>query len=1155
MNNQNKSLVVLTRKTRSLLSPSLCLRFPVSALFISVLLLSSIVIIPGRMAIGIAQQPETASQQATRAAAQRLLDEGFKLYKQGTAESLRQAIEKLKQALPLLRQVGDKKGEAITLFSIGRIYDDLGEKQQALNYLNQALPLWRQLRDKAWEATTLTGIGLVYEPLGKKQQALNYYNQSLTLWRQLPDKREEATILGNIGKVYKDLGDKQQALNYYNQSLTLWRQLRDKAWEATVLNNIGSVYNDLGDNQQALNYYNQSLTLTRQVGDKKQEAITLNNIGAVYDNLGDKQQALNYYNQALPLRRLVGDKAGEATTLGNIGKVYDNLGEKQKALNYYNQSLTLWREVGDKKGEAGVLNNISALYSDLSENKQALNYLNQALTLWRQVSDKAGEASTLNIIGKVYNDLGEKQKALNYLNQALPLMQQVSDKAGEASTLNNIGYIYDSLGEKQQALNYFNQSLLLSKQVGNKAQEAATLNNIGAVYWSSGEKQQALNYYNQSLTLWREVGNKAGEASTLSNIGAVYNDLGDKQQALNYHNQSLPLTRQVGDKVQEATTLNNIGAVYDNLGEKQKALNYYNQSLPLSRQVEDKTGEANTLSNIAKVERDTGNLQASLTQIEAAIKIIEDLRTKVVDQKLRTSYFASQQAIYKFYIDLLMQLHKKDPSKGYNAQALHISERARARSLLELLTEANVDIRQGVDPKLVEQERSLQQQLNAAEFQRVKLVQGQYTNKQLDNIKKQIESFDSQLDDVQAQIRVKSPEYATLTQGNKFDKLVLTVPQIQQQVLDDNTLLLEYSLGEKRSFLWLVSKTSISSYELPKGADIEAVAKAFNKELLDKKDSAGIPEVGMKLSQMILAPVASQLKQKRLLIVGDGALQTIPFTVLPIPQGNQNSAVNSKGNSPTPLLVQNEILTLPSASSIAVLRNKFKGRPLAPKTIAVFADPVFSSEPRNDESRGSGLDNQIDECLNLGSLKYTEKEAEDILYFEPNPTKKFSALRFDASVNTVVKSDLSQYQIVHFATHGCVSEKNPQLTKLVLSRFDKKGDNIDGSLNLNKIYNLNLPVELVTLSACKTGLGQNVQGEGLVGLTRGFMYAGAKRVVVSLWSVNDSSTATLMKNFYEKMLKGKQNPVAAMREAQKEMWKSGKAPYYWAAFTVQGEWQ
>ncbi|MBD2776543.1 CHAT domain-containing tetratricopeptide repeat protein [Iningainema tapete] len=948
MKNQNKSLVVVTSRTRSLLS--LCLRFPVSALFISIFLLSSVVAIPGRMGSSVAQQPTVMQQEETRAAAKRLLQQGAQLYKQGTAQSKGQALIKFEEALKLFYLLDDKGGEALTILGIGRVYSDLGEKQKALSYYNQALPLMR-------------------------------------------------------------------AVGY-------------KAGEAITLSNIGIIYSDLGEKQKALSYYNQSLSLSREVGDKAHEAGTLNNIGAVYSDLGEKQKALSYYNQSLPLLQKAGNKALEATTLNNIGLVYDNLGEKQKALSYYNQSLPLSREV----------------------------------------RDKAGEATTLNNIGLVYDNLGEKQTALFYYNQALPLSRAVDDKTVEATTLTNIGLVYDNLGEKQTA---------------------------------------------------------------------------------SYYNQSLPLKRAVGDKTGEARNLNNIGSVYYDLGEKQKALTYFNQALPLLREVEDKALEATTLGNIAFLERSRGNLNAAVTPIKEAINIIEDLRTKVINQELRTSYFASKQGIYKFYIDLLMQLHKKDPSKGYNALALHISERARGRNLLELLAEANVDIRQGVDPKLVAQERSLQQQLNAAELQKSKLLQGQYTNKQLDNIKQLIESLDSQLDDVQAQIRVKSPEYATLTQGNQFDKLVLTLPQIQQQVLDDNTLLLEYSLGKERSYLWLVSKTGITTYELPKGADIQAAAQAFNKELLDKKDSAAIPETGIKLSQMILAPVASQLKQKRLLVVGDGALQTIPFTVLPIPGSSQ---------TPTPLLVQNEIVTLPSASSIGVLRNKFKQRKkLPPKTIAVLADPVFSSDdPRLtniSQSRNAQSRDSNDECLNLGRLQYTENEANYILSLEPNSTKKFSALGFGASVNTAVKPDLSQYQIVHFATHGCISQNNPQSSKLVLSQFDDKGGNIDGDLNLNKIYNLKLPVELVTLSACKTGLGKNVQGEGLVGLTRGFMYAGAKRVVVSLWSVNDLTTASLMQQFYQKMLHQNQNPVAAMRTAQLEMWKSGKAPYYWAAFTIQGEWQ
>ena len=948
------------------------------ALIITVLLLSeSVAAQPRRMGVRIAQQPSEQkiprliipppppnipaipanSQNATRAAADRALQEGLQLYQQGTAESRRQAIEKWEEALPLLRAVDDKLGEALAFWGIGEAYSFLGEKHKALDYLNQSLPLFRAIGNeagKAGEATTLTSIGEVYSDLGEKYEALDYLNQSLPLSQALGDKRREAVTLTSIGQVYSDLGEKHEALNYYNQSLSLSQAVRDKA----------------------------------------QEAITLTNIGQVYSDLGEKQKALDYYNQSLPLARAAGNMAGEARTLINICVVY--------------------------------------------------------------------------------NALGEKYKALDYLNESIPLLQAVRDKVGEATTLNLIGVFYSDLGEQQKALDSYNQSLSLSRAVDNKAQEANSLNNIGQVYWDLGEKHKALNYYNQSLSL----------------------------------------SRAVGDKAQEAVTL----------------------------------------GNVAYLERNRGNLNTALTQIDAAIKIIEKLRTNVASQELRTSYFASVQGSYKFYIDLLMQLHETNPDKGYDALALNASERARARNLLEILFEANADIRQGADPKLVQQERTLQQQLNAQEYRKYQLLQGQRGIKEtqeLANIEPQIESLLSQLDEVQKQLRVNSPSYAALTQPGAF---TLTLPEIQDKVLDDNTLLLEYSLGEERSYLWAVTKTGINSYELPKRADIEAAAQEFYNQL---KSEVGNPEVGRKLSQMLLAPVASQLGQKRLLVVSDGALQSIPFAALPI----------ADVDSYTPLLTNHEIVSLPSASTIAVQRNQLKDRSPAPKTLVAIADPVFSADdPRFQTSPQQLSDtttlptvlerSAFDMSVTLDRLPFSRQEAEAILALVPE-SQRSSALDFAASRATATNPDLSQYRIIHLATHGLLNNIHPELSGVVLSLVAQNGTEQDGFLRLNDIYNLNLPAELVVLSACETGLGKDVRGEGLVSVTRGFMYAGAKRVVVSLWSVKDSATAELMTKFYQQMLDKGVNPVAALRAAQLEMWKTQvwESPYYWAAFVVQGEWR
>ncbi|WGV27941.1 CHAT domain-containing protein [Halotia branconii] len=1030
---------------------------------------------------------------ATRAAAERVFQEGWELYQQGTAESLRQAIGKLQEALKL----------------------------------------WQQVDDKPWEAITLNNIGRVYDLLGEKQQALKYYNQALPIFRAVKDGRGEATILNNIGLVYNSLGEKQQALKYYNQALPISRAVEDRRGEATILNNIGLVYNSLGEKQEALKYYNQALPILRAVEDMGMEAITLSNIGGVYNSLGEKQQALKYLNQALPIHRAARDRRGEATTLNNIGLVYNLLGERQQALKYYNQALPINRAVGDRRGEATTLNNI----------------------------------------GNVYNLSGEKQQALQYFNQSLPLSRAVGDTIGEAATLSNIGNVYDSLGEKQQALKYYNQALPINRVVGNRGGEATTLNNIGSVYNDLGEKQQALQYFNQSLPLSRAVGDTIGEAATLSNIGNVYNDLGEKQQALQYYNQALPLSRAVEDTRGEATILNNIGSVYNSLGEKQKALKYYNQALPIFRALGDRGGEANTLSKMALLERDRGNLEQAQTQIQAAIEIIEDLRTKIADKELRTSYFASVQDYYKFYTDLLMELHKKDPSKGYDGLALQVSDRSRARGLIELLTEANIDIKKGINPQLLAEERRLQEQINAQEKLLSELASKKETPEQLlTNTKQKIQDLLKQQRELEVKIRANNPEYADL----KYPQ-PLTLKEIQQQ-LDQDTLLLQYSLGEERSYLWAVTPNSLHSYELPGRAQIDKAAKnLYNNYLRNPGILGASPEETAKaveetakaanqLSQLILAPVADKLGQKRLIIVGDDALQYIPFAVL------TTSTKAGDGSDYTPLVVNHEIISLPSASTIAILRKQTKGRTKAPKTLAILADPVFSANDVRVTGKSSNVaDNNLDLQLEESALKRstrninrseierlegTEKEAREILKLV-SPSENIQAFGFDANYNWATNSQLSQYKMLHFATHGFLDSTEPELSGIVLSLIDKQGKSQRGFLRLTDIFNLNFPAELVVLSACETGLGKEVKGEGLVGLTRGLMYAGTTRVVVSLWNVDDEATSLLMSQFYSQMLKEGKTPAAALRAAQLKMWEQEKwrNPYSWSAFTLLGEWR
>jgi CHAT domain-containing protein/Tfp pilus assembly protein PilF len=985
------------------------------------------------------------------------------------------------------------------------------------------------------------------------------------------------------GEALQDQGTAESlrlAVRKYEEALSLWRAIGDRRSEAITLNNIGLVYYSLGDNQKALGFHTEALPLRRAVGDRNGEATTLNNIGLVHYSLGDNRKALDFFTRALPLLRATGDRRVEAITLNNIGEVYRALGENQKSLGFYNQALPLRRAAGDRNGEATTLNNIGLVHYSLGDNQKAIDHYNQALSLLRAGGDRNREAKTLDNIGLVYFSLGARQKALDYYNQALPLLRAGGDRGGEATSLNNIGSVYSSLGENRKALDFYTQALRLYRAVGDSRGEGVTLNNIGAAHNSLGEKEEALDFYNQALPLSRAGGDRSREAATLTNIGVVLDSLGEWQKAHYFYTQALRIRREVGDRSGEAVTLNNIGLVHYSLGGNQKALEFFIQALPLSRAAGARSIEAATLGNIAYAERALGHFNESRSYMESALKIIESIRAGVISKELRASYFSTAQDYYEFYVDLLMEIHSQEPTGGHDAAALQASERARARSLIESLTEARADIRRGVDPKLLAQERSLQRRLNAKAEEALKLGANRAGETRLAARNREMDALTVELQQVQTQIRQTSPRYAALTQPQP-----LTLAKIQQQTLDADTLMLEYSLGDERSFLWAVTPTSVNSYELPKREMIEAAARRVYELLSDMSGLKGqtappidvrLKEAGgqylaeaARLSRTLFGPVAGQLGKKRLVIVADGMLHYIPFGALPDP----NRFEGSDGNW-QPLLVEHEIVNLPSASTLAVLRRELAGRKPAARILAMLADPVFSKDDERIRPGGRRAAPQTDSLnesknrilvetagaepgeLRIRRLPFTRLEAEQILPLAPEGAG-MKALDFEASRATAMSEQLSQYRYVHFATHGLADSERPELSTIVLSLYDERGRPQDGFLRAHEVYNLNLPAEMVTLSACETGLGKLTRGEGLVSLTRGFMYAGAARVVVSLWNVNDRATAELMTKFYRRVLVEGERPAAALRAAQAEMWRDKRwgAPYYWAAFTLQGEWR
>ncbi|HWS88042.1 MAG TPA: CHAT domain-containing tetratricopeptide repeat protein [Pyrinomonadaceae bacterium] len=901
---------------------------------------------------------------------------------------------------------------------------------------------------------------------------------------------------------------------------------------------------------------------------------------------GERRAAVEKFEQAIPLYRAAGDAYRMALSRLSIGIAYARVDEPRKALEHFGETLSQARALEDRRLESAAETFLGGMSDLLGEPGKALEHYNRALALSRESGNSPAEASSLNNIGTVYFNLADWQKALDYWSQSLALLRPLGYQQHESVTLRSIGLAYNMLGEPQEGLRHLEESLKLSRAIGDRNGESTALSNIGNAYYRMGDLTQALDFYNRALEIQRALGNRGREADTLDRIGSAYAASGQPTKALEYHQQALPLQHAAGNPRNEAMSLRNLGHAYNLLGQPEKALENFNRALPMFQAVGDLNGVGLTLEGIARAERALGNLQAAREHAEQAIASIERVRARVTSGQMRSAYLASRHDAYRFHIDLLMDMHRLKPAEGFDALALEASERARARNLLELLTEAGVDIRQGVDPQLTARERELSRQV-AAKAQR---VTQRNTPEQLAALKKEIAQLEADYEQVRGAIRRNSPRYAALVQPEP-----LKLAEVQRQLLDPDTLLLEYALGDERSYVWAVTKERLTSRELPKRAEVEAAARrvyelltarsrpshkgetAERRRALAARADAELPRAAAELSRIVLAPIASELGTKRLVIVADGALQYVPFAMLPEPTPEGGSAPGRR--AARPLVVGHEVVSLPSASTLAVQRRELQGRRPAQNLLAVLADPVFTdgdgrvaaaarpraplTAPKSFEEVAAlrqlvhlAGDGQPEGRPNVPRLPYTRREAEQILAASPSRAN-LAAVDFKASRATATSPELGRYRYVHFATHGYIDSERPGLSALVLSLVDKDGRPQDGFLRANEIYNLSLPAELVVLSACQTGLGKEVRGEGLVGLTRGFMYAGTPRVVVSLWNVNDRATSELMARFYTRMLKGGERPAAALRRAQVEMLEGGRwgSPYYWAAFTLQGEWR
>lgn len=975
-------------------------------------------------------------------------------------------------------------------------------------------------------------------------------------------------------------GDAQSlelARTKFDEALAGWRAVGDRERQAVVLMSIGRSYRMSQNLPKAVASYQEAIELWKELGNLDAEALTLNEIGRSYQVSNEPlpMRAIEFYREALTRFEAVSDSSGQASTYNNIGFAYNSLSNPDDAVPYFERGLAIARDSNDLYRQFLCLNGLGGAFQLMGSWNAALEKFQEGLTIARNnLKQEARIAEALNNVGVASDDIGDLQQALDSYQEALQFKSLPIDM--RVTLLHNVGMLHALQGDTDSAIATYKDALKLLEQRNTPETEGLARNGLGFALATASRWDEAKEQYPKALLLFEKSKSFRWQAYTLTNLGWSYAETGDNQKALDYYERALAIWNQpkVNDPQGKAYTLNKLGELQTAIGTLQQANITLQDALSLSRKIKDPRGEAVTLLGLARVASAHGNLGEASRLSKVALAIVETLRQRGSRQSLQMSYLASKHEVYEFAVDVQMRLHEHDVTAGHDREALLISERFRARTLIDTLSRGSVDVRAGVDPVLRLRREDVEKRLLDMEEQQRQRARSE-RNDHKGSLDKDISDLRAEMNRIDSEIRKNYGRYADITQ-----LLPLSLASIEQDVAKGkDTLLLEYMLGEQRSYLWVVSRDGFRSFVLPARSVLESQARRVNcivssKDLAEAKERPGCAHVArgdlttetQKLSTLLLGPVAKQLTNKRLVIVADGELQYLPFGVLPLPAGLPTQLVHHDATqSPryTPLFVSNEVVYLPSAATLSLVRPSKDNDVRYRKTAAIVADPVFEPEDSRlsgvavasngplSRSKSNGRD------LPLARLLSSAYEAQIIKGFVA-PSQRLVATGFDANRRIATSPELAEYRTVHFATHAIVNDQRPELSGIALSRFDRDGHEIENSfLTLEDIYNLKLPSDLVVLSACNTAVGKRIRGEGLLSLTRGFIYAGSRRVVSSLWKADDQATAELMRHFYRHMYKDKIAPSSALRAAQIDLWKESpsKSPYYWGAFIFQGEWR
>ncbi len=873
--------------------------------------------------------------------------------------------------------------------------------------------------------------------------------------------------------------------------------------------------------------------------------------------------------QSALAERCDGDFAEQAQAAKTAAMASAYEGDFSASVEEHERSLALYRQTGDAFYEGIELGNLSEVYGKLGATARALDAARSALVIAQNTDDPQGVVYNRAGIAAIQLSRGELASALESYRQTLHDLEKQPYPMIEGETWNGLGIVHHRMGDPDESLRAYAKADAVWNTTHNRVGLAETQLNEGELLLDAGRRAEATRSFQQALDIARADGLKSQAVHAMRGLGASAAAAGRWDEARASLEASRELAHTIGELAAESYALRalaDVDARHNGLADAQSK---YAQALALATDAGDLGGQAGTLASMARALSESGKLTEARDAIERALAIVDRQRAEIDDPSLRTGYFASLRTYFDIHIDVLMALERRAPGEGHAFEALVSAEHARARALQDSLAERAIRIDRDVDASLVAASLAAQESLRTAAWQLARLprdASGDTRRKLQDKV----DVASRELDEARGRVRSASPKFAQLS-----DPQPLALAELQRQFLDGDTAALEFWFGERHSYLWVVTSHSVRAIVLPRAAAIEPALAAFRSALTAPPPAAAeggidamaarnaqsqeaIRALATKLGSLLFRGVVREVGQRKLVLVADGGLHLIPVGVLIAP--GEDAALSKR----------HEISTLPSLVTLRWLRaaNASSSSPATPaaltRSVAIFADPVFREDDARIGSHAAPagvvtatIHSVPDfDITRLSRLPQSRDEAQLIAALLPKE-RTWLAMDFNATREAALAADWHPYSIVHFAAHTLVDQKQPELSGIVLSLYDPSGKPVDGFVRLNDIYNLDMPADLVVLSACDSAVGKAVAAEGIFSLSRAFFYAGAPRVVASLWRVDDRATAVFMGRFYRALLVEKRRPADALRVAQEYLAKQPRwqAPYYWAAFVLQGDWR